>query len=99
MPSLECQFKESAIHLEGNWETSKDFEHGWGVAQTGSILQREPNLPRYVWHWAFHFWLLFEPPCPSCAQETLHFMHRGHPLNREGENVRYLLSPPPPPSI
>lgn len=31
-------FKESAIHLEGNWETSKDFEHGWGVAQTGSTL-------------------------------------------------------------
>ena len=38
MPSLECQFKESAIHLEGNWETSKDFEKGWGIARTGSIL-------------------------------------------------------------
>lgn len=25
-------------------------------------------------------------------------MHRGQPLNRDGENARYLLSPPPPPA-
>lgn len=80
---------------------------GWGMGQDGrkdwwsktqlGILQREPSLLRHGWHWAFNLGLLLEPSYPSCATETLHIMHQGLPLPREGENANYLLSPPPPP--